>query len=319
MAETILVTGGAGFIGSHIAEAAVERGDRVRVLDNLCTGNRDNLRAVQNDVEFYEADICNEAAVRQALQGVDVVFHHAALASVPLSVERPLEVNQACVTGTLMVLNEARRAGVRRLVYAASSSCYGDLPYSANREKDLPKPLSPYAVAKLAGEYYANAFYQTYGLETVCLRYFNVFGPRQDPDSPYSAVIPIFLKRILSGERPIIYGDGLQSRDFTYVADIVNGNFLAASVDASQVAGRSFNLAAGKSTSLLTLLEMLQRYLGTSVEPIFERPRPGDIRDSMADISETMRCLGYEPQVSFEQGLERSIEYYRSLNLSPSS
>jgi UDP-glucose 4-epimerase len=211
----------------------------------------------------------------------------------------------------LVVLDQARRAGVRRLVYAASSSAYGDQPFSSKRESDLPSPLSPYAVAKLAGEYYCQAFYRTYGFETVCIRYFNVFGPRQDPGSPYSAVIPLFITALLGGRRPVIFGDGQQSRDFTYVGNVVHGNLLAA--DAAGVAGETLNVANGRATSLVQLVEQLNALLGTAVEPEFQPPRPGDVKHSLADISRAQRLLGYEPQVSFEDGLRRSIEYYRSL------
>ncbi len=306
-----LVTGGAGFVGSHIAEGLAERGDTVRVLDNLSTGFRENLAAIEDRVEWIEGDITDTAVVKQAVDGVDTVFHQAALASVPRSVERPLDTNEACVTGTLTVLDQARRAGVRRVVYAASSSAYGDQPFSSKRESDLPSPLSPYAVAKLTGEYYCHAFYRTYGLETVCLRYFNVFGPRQDPASPYSAVIPLFLTALLSGKRPTIYGDGHQSRDFTFVKNVVHGNLLAA--EAPEVAGKTLNLANGRSTSLLRLLELLNQLLKTNVQPKFEDPRPGDVRHSLADITLAEQLLGYEPPVAFEEGLRQSIEYYRSL------
>ncbi|MCA9197365.1 MAG: SDR family oxidoreductase [Planctomycetales bacterium] len=306
-----LVTGGAGFIGSHIAEALAARGDTVHVLDNLSTGFRANVEAIKGDVHFFEGDINDADLVDQAMDGVDCVYHQAALASVPRSVKQPLDTNHACVTGTLNILDRARRNGVRRVVYAASSSAYGDQPFSSKREVDLPAPLSPYAVAKLAGEYYCHAFYHTYGLETVCIRYFNVFGPRQDPGSPYSAVIPLFITALLSGEAPVVYGDGQQTRDFTYVANVVHGNLLAA--DAQDAVGKTVNVANGKTTSLLTLLELLNEYLGTDVQPKFEAARAGDVRDSLADITRAQQLLGYEPPVTFEDGLRRSIEYYRSM------
>ena len=308
---TYLVTGGAGFIGSNIAEALVRRGDRVRILDNLSTGRVENLAGFRSEVEFVAGDLSDASLVRAALQGVDVVYHQAALASVPLSVERPLDTNLACVTGTLQLLDLARRASVRRLIYAASSSLYGDQPTSAKRETDAPDPLSPYAVAKLSGEYYCRAFHHTYGLETVCLRYFNVFGPRQDPDSPYSAVIPLFIAAMLEGRQPTVFGDGKQSRDFTFVENVVHGNLLAA--DAEGIAGMSFNLADGQSTDLLTLIRMLNEMLGLSIGVSHQPPRAGDVRESMADISSARRLLGYEPQVTFEEGLQRSIEYYRAI------
>ncbi len=306
-----LVTGGAGFIGSHIATALVERGDQVRVLDNLSTGFRSNLEHLAGKVEIIEGDITDIETVGKAVRSVDCIFHQAALASVPRSVEFPLDTNKACVTGTLTVLDQARRAGVRRVVYAASSSAYGDQPYASKRECDLPAPLSPYAVAKLAGEYYCQAFYHTYGLETVGLRYFNVFGPRQDPDSPYSAVIPLFITRLLAGDAPVIYGDGQQTRDFTFVANVVHGNLLAA--DAAQAVGQVINVANGRSTSLLTLIDLLNKLLGTNVRPVHEAPRPGDVRDSLADITKATNLLRYQPQVDFQTGLSQSIDFYKQL------
>ncbi len=310
--STYLVTGGAGFIGSHIAEALVKRGDTVRVLDNFSTGFRHNLESFAGGIDLIEGDITDEAIVGDAVRGVDCVFHQAALASVPRSVEHPLDTNAACVTGTLTVLDQARRAGVRRVVYAASSSAYGDQPFSSKREIDSPSPLSPYAVAKLAGEYYGHAFYHTYGFQTVCIRYFNVFGPRQDPDSPYSAVIPLFITALLAGRRPTIYGDGQQSRDFTYVENVVHGNLLAA--DAVGAEGKTINVANGRSTSLSHLLKLLNRLLGTDVAPILEDPRAGDVRHSLADITRAEKLLGYDPPIEFEEGLRRSIEYYRSIS-----
>jgi UDP-glucose 4-epimerase len=309
--RTFLVTGGAGFIGSHIAEALVNRGDKVRVLDNLCTGHLANLRHIQDRVEFIQGDVVDPAAVAAAVKGVDCIFHEAALASVPRSVETPLDTNAACVTGTLNVLDQARRAGVRRLVYAASSSAYGDQPTSSKRETDLPAPISPYGAAKLAAEYYCQAFTATYGFETVAIRYFNVFGPRQDPNSQYSAVIPLFITALLAGRQPTIYGDGGQSRDFTYVANVVHGNLLAA--DAGDVAGRTINVANGRSTSLLELIAVLNQLLGTQVTPIHAEARLGDVRESLADITQARQRLGYEPQIGFEEGLRRSIDYYRTI------
>ncbi len=306
-----LVTGGAGFIGSHLVEALVEKGQEVTVLDNLSTGHRHNLEPWMDRIEFIEGDLTDRQAVERALEGVEFVFHQAALASVPRSVEAPLDTNAACVTGTVQLLDAARRAGVKRLVYAASSSAYGDQPFSSKREVDVPSPLSPYAAAKLAGEAYCQAFYHTYGFETVCIRYFNVFGPRQDPNSPYSAVIPLFITAMLEGRKPIVYGTGLQSRDFTFVANVVHGNLLA--MEADNVAGRVLNVANGQSTTLLELIAVLNRLLETDVEPEFAPPRPGDVMESMADITLARNLLGYEPQVGFEEGLERSIAYYRSL------
>ncbi len=306
-----LVTGGAGFIGSHITETLVERGERVRVLDNLSTGHLSNMESFRERIEFIEADLVDARAVAEAVEGVDCIFHQAALASVPRSVEAPLDTNAACVTGTVTLLDAARRAGVRRMVYAGSSSAYGERPTSPKREADLPAPISPYGAAKLAAEYYCQAFTATYGFETVSIRYFNVFGPRQDPDSPYSAVIPLFITAMLAGRQPVIYGDGRQSRDFTYVANVVRANLLAA--DAAGVAGRTFNAAGGRSIDLLTLIDRLNRVLGTDVEPIHADPRPGDIRESLADVSQAREMLGYQPIVDFEEGLRLSIDYYRQL------
>jgi len=307
--RTFLVTGGAGFIGSHLAEQLVRRGDRVRVLDNLSMGRRENLADVAREIEFLEADLCDAEAVARAVKGVECIFHEAALASVPLSVERPLLTHAACVTGTLTLLDQAHRAGVRRLIYAASSSAYGNQPTASKRESDPLQPLSPYAAAKLAGEHYCRAFHATHHLETVCLRYFNVFGPRQDPDSPYSAVIPLFIRSLLQRRSPTIFGDGLQSRDFTYVQNVVHGNLLAA--DASGVGGMVFNIADGRATTLLELLRLLNELLGTYLPPEFSAPRPGDIRDSLADITLARQLLQYEPQVTFEEGLRRSLTYYQ--------
>jgi UDP-glucose 4-epimerase len=308
---TFLVTGGAGFIGSHIATALVERGDTVRVLDNFSTGHRDNLAHLAGDVEVLEGDLRDPGVVAAAVKGVECIFHEAALASVPRSVAAPLETNSACVTGTLTLLVEANKAGVRRVVYAGSSSAYGDQAGDTKREDQLPAPLSPYAAAKLAGEYYGHALWSTYGLETVTLRYFNVFGPRQDPQSEYSAVIPLFVTAMLAGRQPIIFGDGRQSRDFTFVQNVVHGNLLAA--NANDVAGKTINVACGEETDLLELIAAINANLGTNIEPRFEAPRPGDVRSSRADISRARKLLGYAPPVDFREGLRRSIDYYKSL------
>lgn len=305
-----LVTGGAGFIGSHIAQRLVARGDRVRVLDNLSTGHESNMAAFREGIEFLRADLCDASAVARAVAGVDCVFHQAALASVPRSVEAPLDTNAACVTGTVTLLDQARRAGVRRVVYAASSSAYGDQPTSSKRESDLPSPVSPYGAAKLAAELYCQAFAATFAIQTVALRYFNVFGPRQDPASPYSAVIPLFITAMLAGRKPLIYGDGLQSRDFVFVENVVDANLLAA--DAPGVSGRVLNVGSGRSTDLLTLVSALNRLLGTDVGPQHAPPRAGDVRESLADITLARGLLGYEPKVGFEEGLRRSIDYYRA-------
>ncbi len=310
--RTFLVTGGAGFIGSNIAQALIARGDKVRVLDNLSTGHKSNVAAAGSGIELIEGDITDAQAVAQAVKGVDCIFHEAALASVPRSVENPLATNAACVTGTLTMLDEARKAGVRRLVYAASSSAYGDQPTSSKRETDLPAPISPYGAAKFAGESYCQAFWSTYKFETVCIRYFNVFGPRQDPNSQYSAVIPLFITAMLAGRQPTIYGDGHQSRDFTFVENVVHGNLLAADAKPELVCGRTFNVANGRSTSLLQLIGLLNEYLGTSIKPVHAPARVGDVKESLADITQARQRLAYEPQVTFEDGLKRSIDYYRS-------
>lgn len=309
--RTCLVTGGAGFIGSNIADALVARGDRVRILDDLSTGNLNNLSGIREKIEFVKANLTDEAAVAQAVKGVDCIFHEAALASVPRSMEKPLDTHAACVTGTLILLNEARKAGVRRLVYAASSSAYGNQPHASKRETDLPMPISPYGAAKAAGELYCQAFAASFPIETVCIRYFNVFGPRQDPSSEYSAVIPKFITAMLAGTRPTIYGDGLQSRDFTFVENVVHGNLLAA--DAKDASGHVFNVAMGNSVSLLQLIDLLNQYLKTNIQPIHAPARVGDVRDSLADISHARALLGYEPKVQFEEGLRRSIDYYLSI------
>lgn len=307
----VLVTGGAGFIASHIAEACVQRGDRVRVLDNLSTGFLHNLASIRNEIEFVSGDVADESITAGAMKGIELVFHQAALASVPMSIERPLDTHRSCVTGTLNVLNQAAKAGVRRVVYAASSSAYGNSLYAAKRESDLPQVLSPYAAAKLAGELYCQAFYHSFGLETVGLRYFNVFGPRQDPASPYSAVIPLFVTAILSGNPPTIFGDGGQSRDFIFVKNVVQGNLVAG--DNPQAAGKVFNMAEGRQTSLLQLLTTLSKLLGRTVDPKFEAARVGDVRESLADMSLTRSLLDFHPLVSLEDGLSQTIEYYRQL------
>jgi UDP-glucose 4-epimerase len=304
-----LVTGGAGFIGSHIAQGLLEEGHTVRVLDNLCTGFRKNVDAISKDIEFFEGDICDESIVAQALKGVDTVFHQAALASVPLSIEKPLESHRACATGTLNMLHQSSKAGVRRFIYASSSSAYGDQPTSSKRETDLPMTLSPYAAAKLAGEYYCQAFYHSFGLETTGIRYFNVFGPRQDPNSPYSAVIPIFVTRIFQNKSPIIFGDGKQSRDFCFVKNVVHGNLLAAKTDG--LGGKVINVADGRQTTLLQLLTLLAELFGSDIKPTFQPARAGDVRESLADITLARKLLQYEPRFTLEEGLRATVDYYR--------
>jgi UDP-glucose 4-epimerase len=304
-----LVTGGAGFIGSHIVAALVARGDRVRVLDNLSTGHRRNVDLFGNKIEFIEGDLINASDVERAVEGVEVVFHQAALASVPRSVDAPLDTNASCVTGTVTLLDIARRRGVRRIVFAGSSSAYGDDPTPAKTEQLLPMPLSPYAAAKLAGEFYCQAFTATYSLETVVLRYFNVFGPRQDPKSQYAAVIPKFITEMLAGNRPTIFGDGKQSRDFVYIDNVVLANLLAA--EAPGAAGHKFNVGCGQSYNLLQLVDGINAALGTNMESVFEPARAGDVRDSLADIRQARKLLKYEPRINFAEGLRRTVDFYR--------
>ncbi|AXA35268.1 MAG: SDR family oxidoreductase [Candidatus Hydrogenedentota bacterium] len=304
-----LVTGGCGFIGSNIAEYLVREGHEVRILDNLSTGRRENIAGFIHQVELIEGDLLDPKVVEQAVSGVEYVLHQAALPSVQRSVEDPERSDRVNVGGTVTLLNACRKAGVRRVVYAASSSAYGDQPVPVKHEGLLPMPKSPYAVSKLAGEYYMQAFATCYGLETVCLRYFNVFGPRQDPTSEYSAVIPKFITRILRGEQPVIYGDGTQTRDFTYVENNVRANLAAAF--APNVSGRVFNVACGTSFSLLDLVREINSILGTKVEPIFAPPRKGDVRHSLADITAAKEAFGYEVTVDFREGLRRTIAWYR--------
>ncbi len=305
-----LVTGGAGFIGSHLVEALLASGHAVRVLDNFSTGDPANLAAVRDRVEVIEADVTDPDAVRYAARDVDVIFHQAALASVPRSVKDPLATHHACATGTLHVLTAARDAGVRRVVYAASSSAYGNAAELPKRESAPTDPLSPYAVAKLAGEQYCAAFTQVYGLETVRLRYFNVFGPRQPPDSPYAAVIPLFIRAMLAGRSPTLHGDGKQSRDFTYIDNVVKANLLAAV--APEAAGKVYNIACGARTTLLELVAKINALLGTAIAPVHAAPRPGDVRHSQADISRARAELGYQPSVTVDEGLRRCLAYYQA-------
>ena len=304
-----LVTGGAGFIGSHLVEALVEADHLVRVFDNFSTGDATNLDGVCDRIEVIEGNLTDLEAVRQATRGAEIVFHQAALASVPRSVADPLATHAACADGTLHVLQAAREAGVRRVVYAASSSAYGASTKLPKSETDPTLPLSPYAVAKLAGEHYCAAFSEVYGLETVRLRYFNVFGPRQSPDSAYAAVIPLFLQAMLEGRSPHVHGDGQQSRDFTFVEDAVQANLLAA--EAPGVSGKVYNIACGRRTSLLELITLMNRLLGTDILPSYRDPRPGDVRHSQADITRAQAELGYQPRTDIERGLRRCLDYLR--------
>ena len=303
-----LVTGGAGFIGSHLAEELVRRGHRVRVADALTTGKRSNLDHVPA-IEFLEGDLADLLLARQAVAGVDVVLHQAAIPSVPRSVADPLTSHRSNVDATLNLLVASRDAGVRRLVFAASSSAYGNTLTLPKHEEMATHPLSPYALQKVVGEQYLRMFTQLYGLETVSIRYFNVFGPRQDPSSAYSGVISVFATALLDGRAPTIYGDGEQTRDFTYVADVVNGVLRAC--DAPGASGEVINVATGGRISLNQLFETMRRLVGGHVSPIYAEARPGDVRDSQADITKARKLLGFEPTVSLEEGLRRTVDWYR--------
>jgi len=303
-----LVTGGAGFIGSHLSEELVRRGERVRVVDSLITGKRTNLSHLP-DVEFMEGDLADFDVAARAVRGVDYVLHQAAIPSVPRSVEDPLTSNRANIDASLNVLVAARDAGVRRLVYAASSSAYGNAPTLPKVETMTPAPLSPYALQKLVGEQYCQLFTRLYGLETVSIRYFNVFGPRQDPSSPYSGVISLFITALCEERRPTIYGDGGQTRDFTYVANVVDGVLRAC--HAPEASGEVINVATGGRVSLKQLFAEVKSLVGASVEPTHADPRAGDVRDSQADIDKARRLLGYTPIVGFEEGLGRTVAWYR--------
>jgi nucleoside-diphosphate-sugar epimerase len=304
-----LVTGGAGFIGSHLVEALAGQGHRVRVADAFITGKRSNLDHVDG-VEILEGNLADIAFARQAVAGVDFVLHQAAIPSVPLSVADPLTSHRSNVDGTLNVLVAARDAGVRRLVFAASSSAYGNTPTLPKHEEMPADPLSPYALQKVIGEQYLQMFTRLYGLETVSLRYFNVFGPRQDPSSAYSGVISVFATALLDGRAPTIYGDGEQTRDFTYVSDVVDGVLRAC--QAPQASGEVINLATGGRISLNLLFETMGRLVGSKVKPVYAEERAGDVRDSQADITKARRLLGFEPRVSLEEGLRRTVEWYRT-------
>lgn len=308
--RTYLVTGGAGFIGSHICERLLKEGHVVRVLDNLFSGKQENLESLGGEVEFIRGDIRDTRLLGEAVKGVDIVFHEAALGSVPRSVADPLTTHEVNITGTLNVLLAARDAGVRRVVYASSSSVYGETPVLPKEESMTPQPLSPYALSKLAGEHYISIFNSVYGFEAVALRYFNIFGPRQDPESQYAAVIPKFVMALLGNQAPVIYGDGMQSRDFTYVENVVEANLLAS--EAEGVAGQAFNVACGGRYSLLDLLGKIQQIVGSNIEPTHEAPRKGDVRDSQASIEAAARAMGYHVSVNFDEGLRRTVDWYKT-------
>jgi nucleoside-diphosphate-sugar epimerase len=306
-----LVTGAAGFIGRSIAAALLTRGESVRGVDSFITGNRANLLGLEA-MEFVEGDLADPAACAAACKGIEVVFHQAALASVPRSVTDPVATHVNCVNATLNLLVAARAAGVRRVVYAGSSSAYGDTPTLPKREDMTPSPISPYAVAKLAGEHYMTSFTRVYGLETVTLRYFNVFGPYQDPTSHYSGVLAVFSRMMLRGEQPTIYGDGEQSRDFTYIDNVVHANLLAAEAPAEKVSGQMMNAATGSRITLNQTFRILRELTGYNGEPAYGPARTGDIKDSLADIAKAKDRLGYQPLVDFREGLRRTVEWYRT-------
>lgn len=310
MQPLYLVTGGAGFIGSHIVEGLVKQGERVRVIDNLSTGKLENLKLFMDEIEFIEGDLRHPEEAAEAAEGADFVLHQAAVPSVPRSIEDPLGSTENNLKGTLHLLMAARDAKVKRLVYASSSSIYGDSPTLPKREDLLPAPLSPYAASKLAGEYYCQVFHRVYGLETVSLRYFNVFGPRQDPLSPYAAVIPKFITLALTKKPLVVYGDGEQSRDFSYVADVVQANLLACG--ARGIAGEQFNVGSGEHTSLNQLVQVLREILDLDLKVEYAEPQPGDIKHSLAGIEKVQRLMKFEPLVPFSEGLLRTVAWFKA-------
>jgi nucleoside-diphosphate-sugar epimerase len=307
-----LITGAAGFIGSHLAHALVSRGDRVRALDNFATGRRENLAALKDQIDLREVDLRDAEGVRAACEGVDFILHQGALPSVPRSVKEPRPSHETNIDGTFNVLEGARAAGVRRVVYAASSSAYGNQPGFPRVETMTPQPIAPYPVQKLTGELYMQSYWRVYGLETVCLRYFNIFGPRQVPDSPYSGVMALFILQMMRGEQPVINGDGEQGRDFTYVDNAVQANLLALSAPAENVAGSVFNIACGERHTLNETYRILSTLLAYSYPPQYGPDRAGDVRDSLADISAAHEAMGYTPQIGFEEGLRRTVAWYRA-------
>jgi len=307
--EKFLVTGGAGFIGSNICKRLVSEGCFVRVLDNLLTGKKSNLADVLDKIEFVEADMGDSQIAQSAMKDIDVVLHQGALPSVPRSVDDPDATHRHCVDATFTLLLAARDTGVKRFVYAASSSAYGDTPTLPKVETMLTDPLSPYAAAKLVGEYYCSVFSKVFGLETISLRYFNVFGPHQDPTSQYAAAIPAFVTAILKDQSPTVYGDGEQSRDFTYIDNVVHANLLSAR--AKQTAGEVVNIACGEAITVNAIIDMINQIVGKDVQPIYADPRPGDVKHSLADITRAENLIGFKPVVSFNEGLQKAIEWYR--------
>jgi len=308
--RTVLVTGAAGFIGSHLVDALLARGERVRGLDNFATGCAENLAGVRDRIEFTEASLLDRDALAKAVDGAEVIFHLAALPSVPRSVKDPRSSHMANIEGTFEVLEAARAAGVKRVVYAASSSAYGNQPGFPRVETMIPMPIAPYPVQKVAGEFYMKSYWQVYGLETVCLRYFNIFGPRQVPNSEYSGVMAKFILQLLQGEQPTIYGDGEQGRDFTYVANAVQANLLASEAPAEKVAGQIFNVACGERHTLNETYRVIAGLLQSPLEPAYGPARCGDVKDSLASIEAARQALGYKPHVSFEEGLQRTVAWY---------
>jgi UDP-glucose 4-epimerase len=308
--EKFLVTGGAGFIGSNICKRLVSQDCFVRVVDNLLTGKKSNLADVIDKIEFIHADMGDSEVAQSAMKDIDVVLHEGALPSVPVSVDNPAATHKHCVDATFTLLLAARDAGIKRFVYAASSSAYGDAPTSPKVETMPASPLSPYAVAKLTGEYYCSVFYKIFGLETVSLRYFNVFGPYQDPTSQYAAAIPAFVTAILKDEPPTIYGDGEQSRDFTYIDNVVDANLLSAR--ANQTKGEVINIACGLAVTVNEIIDMINDLLGKNVKSIYTDPRPGDVKHSLADITAAKNLIDYKPKVSFNNGLQLAIDWYKA-------
>jgi len=308
-----LITGIAGFIGSSLARALVERGDEVRGVDNYLTGKSSNLDGLYGRIEFREADLRDAAAMRAACEGIEYVLHIGALPSVPLSVKDPEPSHRCNVEGTFNVLEGARASGVKRIIYAASSSAYGDQPVLPSKESMRPMPISPYAVQKLAGEYYMSSYWQVYGLETVSLRYFNVFGPRQGADSPYSGVLAKFIQQMLEGTRPTIFGTGDQGRDFTYIDNIISANLLACAAPAEKVAGQVFNTACGEQHTLKEIYSLLAKLIGFQMPPFYGPARTGDIVNSQADISAATAAFGYRPVIGLKEGLQRTVEWYREM------
>lgn len=307
--QKFLVTGGAGFIGSNICRKLTAQGAFVRIVDNLLTGKKANLADIIDKVQFIQADMGDPNVAAAAVKDIDVVLHQGALPSVPKSVDNPAATHTHCVNATLTMLIAARDAGIKRFVYAASSSAYGDTPTLPKIETMTPNPLSPYAVAKLTGELYCKVFYGVFGLETISLRYFNVFGPYQDPTSQYAAAIPAFVTAILNDKQPTVYGDGEQSRDFTYIDNVIEANLLAAT--APETSGQTINIACGQAVTINQIIKMINQILGKDIEPAYTPNRPGDVKHSLADITAAQNTIGYEPVVTFEDGLERAIDWYK--------